>query len=297
MSEIRLFKVKNEVKELNSSPVLLEKNLQNFIEKNMETLFGVTFIKSEYVITNGRMDSIGLDENNCPVIFEYKRSSNENVINQGLFYLDWLMDHKEAFEKEAKNVIDEDRLKKIDWSLPCVICVANDFNKFDVHAVNQIDRNIKLVRYSKYDDELLMFEYINTPNVEPISDTGTSDKKSVQKTHVQKLESLPENIINLYNDICMYIEDKWSDLTKSQLKFYLAYRKISNVFCIEIYQKYILIHVNIDPTSIELEDGFTRDVTNIGHLGTGNLEITISNIKDFDKAKHLLEKAYNESIN
>ena len=50
------------------------------------------------MITSGRMDSIGIDENNSPVIFEYKRSTSENVINQGLFYLDWLLDHKADFK-------------------------------------------------------------------------------------------------------------------------------------------------------------------------------------------------------
>ena len=97
MSEIKLFSIKNDVKQLIPSEVLLEKELQNLIEDNMEKFFGVWFLKSEYVITNGRMDSIGIDENNCPVIVEYKRSSNENIINQGLFYLDWLLDHKDAF--------------------------------------------------------------------------------------------------------------------------------------------------------------------------------------------------------
>ena len=68
--------------------MVLEKELQTLIEQNMETFFGVRFLKSEYAITNGRMDSIGIDENNSSVIFEYKLSQNENVINQGLFYLD-----------------------------------------------------------------------------------------------------------------------------------------------------------------------------------------------------------------
>ena len=85
MSEIKLFDIKDGVRQLVSSEVLLERELQTLIEKNMETLFGVRFLKSEYSITNGRMDSIGIDENNCPVIFEYKRSSNENVINQDCF--------------------------------------------------------------------------------------------------------------------------------------------------------------------------------------------------------------------
>lgn len=90
MSEIKLFSIKNDVKQLIPLEVLLEKELQNLIEDNMEKFFGARFLKSEYVITNGRMDSIGIDENNCPVIVEYKRSNNENIINQGLFYLDWL---------------------------------------------------------------------------------------------------------------------------------------------------------------------------------------------------------------
>jgi hypothetical protein len=80
MSDIKLFETVGSVKELLSSKVHLEKELQNLIENNMELFFGVRFLKSEYAITNGRMDSIGIDENNSPVIFEYKRSSNENVI-------------------------------------------------------------------------------------------------------------------------------------------------------------------------------------------------------------------------
>jgi RecB family endonuclease NucS len=53
----------------------------------------------EYVTSNGgRMDTLGIDENGYPVIIEYKRERSENVINQGLFYLDWLMDHRGDFE-------------------------------------------------------------------------------------------------------------------------------------------------------------------------------------------------------
>ena len=136
MAEIKLFELGTSVKERIPATVLIEKQLQNIIEQNMETFFGVRFLKSEYVISNGRMDSIGIDENNSPVIFEYKRSSSENVINQGLFYLDWLLDHKADFkllviEKYGMSVADQ-----IDWSVPCVICIANDFTRYDVHAVN-----------------------------------------------------------------------------------------------------------------------------------------------------------------
>ena len=81
MADIKLFNINAKVTELQSGNVTLEKELQTIIENNMETFFGVTFLASEYKTTDGgRMDSIGIDENNCPVIFEYKRSVKENVI-------------------------------------------------------------------------------------------------------------------------------------------------------------------------------------------------------------------------
>lgn len=44
-----------------------------------------------------------------------------------------------------------------------------------------------------------------------------------------------------------------------------------------------------------LEDGFTRDVRNIGHFDTGDLEITIKDDADIDKAMPLLEQSYEMS--
>ena len=120
MSEIKLFETKNTVQELISTEVLLERELQSLIENNMETFFGVRFLKSEYAIANGRMDSIGIDENNCPVIFEYKRSINENVINQGLFYLDWLLDHKADFKLLVLDKLGK-RGRKC-YRLVCALC-------------------------------------------------------------------------------------------------------------------------------------------------------------------------------
>ncbi len=101
MSDITLFRTsQDKVTQLHGQCVALEKSLQTLIESNLETFLGIRFLASEYSTGanhGGRIDTLGLDENGCPCIIEYKRSSNENVINQGLFYLDWLMDHKADF--------------------------------------------------------------------------------------------------------------------------------------------------------------------------------------------------------
>ena len=141
MSDIKLFKIAGGVEELSASWVSLERELQTLIENNMNTFFGVNFLKTEYVTSNGgRIDSLGIDENNCPVIFEYKRASNENVINQGLFYLDWLLDHKADFELLVMRTLGKEFSDKLDWSMPRLICIAGDFTKYDEYAVKQINR-------------------------------------------------------------------------------------------------------------------------------------------------------------
>lgn len=297
MSELKLFEINNQVKEKISSEVLLEKELQNLIEKNMDLFFGVRFLKSEYAITNGRMDSIGIDENNSPVIFEYKRSTNENVINQGLFYLDWLLDHKADFKLLVIDTLGMEAANNIDWSVPCVICIANDFTKYDIHAVNQMQRNIKLVKYRKYGADLILFEHLNTPVAKPIhGDTLEEDHRDgKQKTHLEKLSAAPTSIKTLYSSVCDYIESLGDDIVANQLKLYLAYKKVQNMVCIEIYSKQIILYLKLRPDSVELEDGFTRDMRNIGHYGTGDLQVTIKNQSDFDKAKSLIDRAYNEA--
>lgn len=295
MSEIKLFSISGSVEERISTEAVLEKALQTLIENNMETFFGVRFLKSEYAITNGRMDSIGIDENNSPVIFEYKRSQDENVINQGLFYLDWLMDHKADFKLLVIEKLGMEAADSIDWSVPCVICIARNFTKYDIHAVNQMQKNIKLVSYRKYGYDLILFEHLNAPTVKSVVDGDGDREKSEKKGHIEKLLMAPEEIKTLYDSICNFIESLGDDISKNQLKMYLAYKKVQNMACVQIYNKQIILFLRLDPDEIQLEKGFTRDMRNIGHYGTGNLQVLIKNAEDFEKAKPLLQKAYNRA--
>lgn len=299
MADLKLFNIKGSVEELPSKQVTLEKELQKLLEDNMQTFFGVTFLKSEYKITNGRMDSIGIDENNCPVIFEYKRSVNENVINQGLFYLDWLLDHKADFKLLVMEVLGQKKADEIDWSMPCVICIANDFTKFDEHAVNQMQRNIKLVRYRKFGDDLIALEHLNAPQVQPISVDGAvpTAKKSgwKDKDFKQYFAEAGEKNQNLFYSIKEYILSLGDDISENQLKLYVAFKKAKNVVCVEVYQSSLLLHLKLNPDTVDLIPGFVEDVRIKGHWGTGDLRVIIKSTEDFEKAQHLINRAYNEN--
>jgi len=139
MSDIKLFRLtQGHASELQGDASDLEKPLQTLIENNLEPLLGIRFLASEYSTGKthaGRIDTLGLDENDCPAILEYKRSTGENVINQGLFYLDWLMDHRGDFERLVTKQLGHEAADRIDWSAPRLVCIAADFTKYDAHAV------------------------------------------------------------------------------------------------------------------------------------------------------------------
>lgn len=300
MADIKLFHINGDVKEYQSSTVTLEKELQTTIEQNMETFFGVTFLATEYRTTDGgRMDSIGIDENHCPVIFEYKRSMKDNVINQGLFYLNWLLDHKDSFKVLVIEKLGLDAANEIDWSMPRVVCVAGDFTKYDESAIKQMNRNISLIRYKKFGDDLLMFEQVNenitTTIIEDTDSLPIAKSKGSQKTFVEKKKDALPEILILYEDIRNYILSLGDDITENQLKHYIAFKKIKNIVCIEILKNHLTLYLKLDSSTIDYEDGFTQDVSQLGHHGTGDVQVTIRNRTDYEKAKELLDRAYNEN--
>ncbi len=307
MSDLKLFNIKSgKAVELNSSLVAKERNIQRLVEENSETLLNVRFLKTEHAFEaedghNARIDSLGLDENNCPVIIEYKRDGKDTVINQGLFYMDWLVKHPKDFawlvlEKFGKKVADE-----IDWSQPRLICIAQDFSRYDAFAIKQMPANIDLIRYRIYENNHLLFELVNSSNNEETKSVAHDVAKKDHNLHkkvktvTKKLEGSSSEIKNLYKELDDYLLSLGEDVQKKILMHYIAYRRLKNFASVQFYSNKILVYVNVDADSITLEKGFTRDVRDIGHYGTGKLEITINNLIELEKAKSLIEKSLTQS--
>lgn len=306
MSDIKLFSLNGlPPTELVGKSVSLEKSLQSLLEAHLEAFLGVRFLATEYSTGKthgGRIDTLGIDENGCPIIIEYKRATNENVINQGLFYLDWLMDHRGEFELLVLKTIGKEVSDEIEWKSPRLICIAGDFTKYDGHAVQQINRNIELVRYRKYGDELLLLELVNAVSVEP-SETSPSTEDSSSSgggqrmTAEEQLAGAPTELRDLFEATKAYLLGLGDDVQVKPMKYYFAFKRLKNFACVELYRKakVVTVHVKVDPDSVKLEDGFTRDVREVGHFGTGDLEISLRSLDDFERAKPLLVKSYEAS--
>jgi len=304
MSDIKLFRTDgNDVSLLEGKSVALEKSLQKLIERHLEIFLGVRFLASEYSTGKthgGRIDTLGIDENGCPCIIEYKRASNENVINQGLFYLDWLLDHRGEFELLVLKSLGEEVSNSIEWSSPRLLCLAGDFTKYDGHAVKQMNRNIELLRYLRFDDEFLLLELVNA--VQASSDWGEtstvsatkSKAKQGDKTVEEQLALADEQLLDLFEGVkatCLGFGD---DVQFKLLKLYAAFKRLKNFVTVEVRANggKLFLYIKVDPDSVTLEEGFTRDVRNIGHWGTGDLEVVLHTQEDLKRALPLLERAY-----
>lgn len=306
MSDIKLFKLgKKGVEELQGNSVALEKSLQSLIEKNLEAFLGIRFLATEYSTGKthkGRIDSLGVDENGCPVIIEYKRSTNENVINQGLFYLDWLLDHKAEFKLLVMDKLGKQDAEGIEWTSPRLLCIAGDFTKYDEHAVQQINRNIELIRYRKFGDELLLFELVNATTASE-STTSTSEIKGSRKTK-NKYKTVSEFLAQIDGDyldrfevLKEFLLSLGDDVQMKTLKYYMAFKRIKNFACIEIHPQSnkLRLFLKLNPDKVKTEKGFSRDLRNIGHFGTGDFEVDITSDEDLEKAKPLIIQSYEMS--
>jgi predicted transport protein len=303
MSDIKLFKIDGDrVAEIPGRAVAVEKSLQKLIERHLETILSVRFLASEYSTGKahgGRIDTLGIDENDCPVLIEYKRALNENVINQGLFYLDWLLDHKADFKLLVQQRLGKDAAEVIEWSSPRLICIAGDFTKYDEHAVQQIDKSIELLRYRKYGDGLLLLELVNAVAGESVEIAVEGESKSTgkYKGFEECLAQCSDDLRDRFENLKAFALALGDDVQMKQLKYYVAFRRLRNFASVEVHHQsgQVLMYLKVEPSTIKLEPDFTRDVTKIGHYGTGNLEVRIRSDADLEKAKPLISRSYEES--
>ncbi len=302
MSDIKLFAFENSVaREVQGSAIALEKSLQTLIERNLEALLGIRFLESEYSTGpkhGGRIDTLGIDENGNPVIIEYKRATNENVINQGLFYLDWLFDHRGEFKLQVIGKLGQETAEEIDWSAPRLICIAGDFSRYDEHAVQQMNRNIELIRYRRFGDSYLLLELVNATSAQGgTGDGGGLVSPSASKTIAETLTETKGPLHDLYEELRSFLLALGDDVQEKVLKHYVAFKRLRNFACIEVHpgKGCLTAFVKAEPGTVTLESGFTRDVRKVGHFGTGDLEITLRSRNDLEKAKAFFQQSYEVS--
>ncbi len=287
-----------------------EKELQSLIEKNLDIIFNCRFIATEFPtgpVHAGRIDTLALSEDDNPVIIEYKNVESSELINQSLFYLSWIKDHRGDFQI----VVDKALGKKIDvdWAGIRVICIAPGYKKYDLHAVQMMGANIELWEYKFYEngafylDEVFRRTTVMSDNIasnlngkNPVM-VAAGKKAALTKAtgsytfemHLNKADNKLKDIVLSLQSYIMQIDDSIEENPK---KFYIAYKISQNFACVEVQKNKIILNLKINPDEIKPLPTNARDVRNIGHYGTGDFEYVIKNEDDFEKAKDYILKAF-----
>ncbi|MGW3069317.1 DUF5655 domain-containing protein [Streptomyces sp. NPDC001130] len=307
MTELMLFRRDGDGQdvELPGSTVALEVELQRRVEAGLEAMLGIRFLASEYPTGpwhRGRIDTLGLDENGSPVVIEYKKGSDNGVVTQAISYLRWLRTSPHEFNALVKEVLGTEVAESLDWRAPRAVCIAANFSHHDRVTVQEVGKRIDLVRYRVFDGGLLSLQLVESaPGISgtgpvrrwpPAQEVASNAGNEVLEAGMPGTVEVPESLRALFDELDEMLTAS-GEVEVAALKHYIAYRRLVNVASVLFRpgNGEILMYLKVDPSTVDLEKGFTRDVRGIGHLGTGDLEVRIASAANLVKARPLIQRA------
>lgn len=297
-----LFKLQNnKVTKIHGIDFGLEKEMQKVFEDNLYELLNIHFLAHEYSTSwDSRIDTLGIDNNGAPVILEYKKGYNNQVMIQALSYLKWLLDHKSEFE----NLVKEKNIDiEIDWNSPRIICVAESFNRRDLDASEFISVNLELYKYQAYKDGILsldsdvQYRLKNTRNsIKQVRNVSFINKDEIDYSvdfHLEKTEPELKKIFLELQKRIMALDESIIEEAKAK---YIAYKLITNFVDITILVNSLKLTINIKSGELQDPYNLARDMVNpvkIGKWGNGDYQIKVEKDTDLDKVMELIKQSFN----
>ena len=193
---------------------------------------------------------------------------------------------------------------KVDWSDIRVICLAPNYKKYDLHAVQVMGTNLELWTYRLFKNGSLYLEEVFQKSLTTSLAASPSEKgltagqkaamsrKTGSYTVEQHFQNKPATMTRLAQSIQEYVLGLDPAIEEVPKKQYITYKLSQNIVCMEIHRNRVLLYVKLDPKKVDTPKKLARDMTNIGHFGTGDLELSVRNEHDLNLVKPLLEQAY-----
>jgi len=291
-----------------------EKEIQSLIEKNLETVFNCRFIASEFPTGSehaGRIDTLALSEDNNPVIIEYKKVESSELVNQSLYYLSWIKDHRGDFQVAANRALGEKI--EIDWTDIRVICIAPGYKKYDLHAVQMMGANIELWQYRLFDNGSFYLEEVfrrstaltgdviavangKNPVMVAAGKKAAMTRATGSYTFEQHIDGVDTEIKDIVLDLRDYITSLDEAVEESPKKFYVAYKVTQNFVCMEVKKNKIILYLKLAASEVKNMPKNARDVREIGHYGTGDFELSIRTQEEAEAAREYIRSSFERVV-
>ena len=290
----------NKLKEVEEKAFKLERDIQRIFEENLSTVMQLTLIKSEFTIKDRRIDTLAYDEQtNAFVIIEYKRDKNLSVFDQGITYLGLMLANKADFvieynEQHKKNI----KRDEVDWTQSRIVFVSTSFSEYQISAANFKDFAIELWEVKQYEDNLISINPIKktktAPSIKPVTQQSETYKKVTDEIKVYTEEDLfvfgSDETVELYQKFRDAILNLADGIEVKPLKSYIAFKKDTNIACMYIKKNQIKIWVGAKWGVIDDAKGIARNVADIGHWGTGDYEIQVTDDNDLEYIMSLIKQ-------
>ncbi len=282
--------------------------LRGLVAANAEAMLGVTALATDYPTGSrhgGRIVVVGLDENAAPTVVEVASGPEDGVLARGVYFLDWLVDHRADLRLLVSRRRGPGADEVLDWAGARLIAVAAAFTRYDIHLAEQLGRPVDLVRCTRLEDDLLTLEHLTRGRVDRPDATATvsapgaapangSHAHAAYRTVSQDLDDAPETLRGSYAALADFVEGLGADVTRRVRDTYVAFRRLRNFTCVEVDRREnaLLLYLRLDPDSVEIDDDFTRDVSRLGHFGTGYLEVRVTDAATLARALPLVRASY-----
>lgn len=290
--------LRNEV-ELKQNNFKTEKEMQNFVEKNIAKIFKYRFLATEFVVGEFRLDTVAFDEETKAfVIIEYKNGSNQGLTDQGLTYLRELLCRKEAFVLLYNQVYNKNESVNsvyFDWTQSKIIFVSPIYNSYQLGGNNYIDLPIELYKITKYDDDIVVIDRINkSGNVKfknlEYSESPNGSREIVARTEEDHLKVANEELQNVYQ----YFRERvlnLGDIDVEPKKVYIAFKGYTNICDVEIKKNFLKVHINLKNGKINDPNGIL-EIAEQGHWGNGDYQYVIENSEQIDIVMPFIKQSY-----
>jgi len=209
---------KENLEEVNLVPFKLEKDIQALVEKNTESIFELDFIESEFRVEKYRIDTLCFDlENNSFVIVEYKKGSSYSVVDQGMTYLQLMLNNKADFLlrlSQHKGKVLE--MKDVDWSQSKIIFVAESFNSYQKDSVNFDNLPFELWEIKRFTNNTIVFNKHKSNSNESIGSlTDTKKNNAFSEINKEVKVFTEQDHLSKSDDS---IVEKWNELKELMIE-------------------------------------------------------------------------------
>jgi predicted transport protein len=290
----------NKLDEIHEAPFKLEREIQELFEANLTEVMGLKLVRSEFAIKNKRIDTLAYDEQaKAFIIIEYKRDKNVSVVDQGFTYLGLMLENKADFVLEHQGQLNSAlKTADVDWSQTRVVFVSPSFTDNQVQATNFKDIAIELWEVKRYTNGTVAITPIkkskSATSIKPLTQQNTELKAIADEIKVYTEDdhrsSTSEEIYELYEQFRDAILNLASDIEIKPQKLYVAFKKDGNIACLEIQKKKLKIYIGAKVGKLDDPKCIAKDVSNIGHYGTGDYEVQVDSDKDLEYIMSLIKQ-------